>query len=44
MRPPLPSGQLDFEAFDEGTAPPLPDGEYQLVAAALVGLRWRCAS
>jgi hypothetical protein len=34
---PLPSGLLDFEAFDEGTAPPLPDGEYQLMAAAIDG-------
>jgi hypothetical protein len=34
---PLPSGLLDFEAFDEGTAPPLPDGEYRLMAAAIDG-------
>lgn len=34
---PIPSGRLDFEAFAAGAAPPLPDGEYQLMAAAIDG-------
>jgi hypothetical protein len=34
---PLPSGQLDFADFTEGTLGPLPDGAYRMMAAAIIG-------
>jgi hypothetical protein len=35
--PPLPSGQIGFADFFAGTPVPLPDGDYQLMAAAGTG-------